>query len=103
MPSARISRFKISPIHSLYLLKYHERRMVDNGVRLDARSQPTQSPRMAKLTIRVDLDQEAAFGPGKARLLEALDERGSIRAAAIAMQMSYRRAWLLVQDIESTT
>src|SRR5215472_8497054 len=58
---------------------------------------------MARLTIRIDLDREAAFGPGKARLLEKLDELGSIRAAATAMDMSYRRAWLLVQDIEATT
>jgi molybdate transport system regulatory protein len=57
---------------------------------------------MARLTIRIDLDQEAAFGPGKARLLEKLDEMGSIRRAAAAMDMSYRRAWLLVQDIETT-
>jgi molybdate transport system regulatory protein len=57
---------------------------------------------MARLTIRIDLDREAAFGPGKAQLLERLDEMGSIRGAAAAMDMSYRRAWLLVQDIEAT-
>ncbi len=56
---------------------------------------------MARLTIRVDLGNEAAFGPGKARLLEEISDKGSIRAAAIAMKMSYRRAWLLVQDIET--
>jgi molybdate transport system regulatory protein len=58
---------------------------------------------MARRTIRIDLDRKAAFGPGKARLLEKLDEIGSIRGAAAAMDMSYRRAWLLVQDIEATT
>jgi molybdate transport system regulatory protein len=56
---------------------------------------------MARLTIRVDLGKEAAFGPGKARLLEEISDKGSIRAAAVAMKMSYRRAWLLVQDIET--
>ena len=56
---------------------------------------------MAKLTIRVDLDDKTAFGPGKAKLLEVLDREGSIRRAAVAMDMSYRRAWLLVQDIEA--
>ncbi len=56
---------------------------------------------MARLTIRIDLDDEAALGPGKMRLLELIDSEGSIRGAAAAMDMSYRRAWLLLQDIES--
>jgi len=56
---------------------------------------------MTRLTIRIDLARNAAFGPGKARLLELIDKTGSIRAAATAMDMSYRRAWLLVQDIEA--
>ena len=37
-----------------------------------------------------------ALGPGKADLLEAIAERGSISAAAVALGMSYRRAWVLV-------
>jgi molybdate transport system regulatory protein len=56
---------------------------------------------MARLTIRIDLDDEAALGPGKTRLLELIDAEGSIRRAAVAMGMSYRRAWLLLQDIEA--
>lgn len=56
---------------------------------------------MARLTIRLDFGPEAAFGPGKARLLELVDETGSIRAAAAGMGMSYRRAWLLLKDIEN--
>lgn len=55
---------------------------------------------MTRLTIRVDLGPEAGFGPGKARLLELIDETGSIRRAAAAMEMSYRQAWLLVQAVE---
>jgi molybdate transport system regulatory protein len=57
---------------------------------------------MARLSIRIDLGSETALGPGKARLLELVDTEGSIRAAAAAMGMSYRRAWLLLQDIEAT-
>jgi molybdate transport system regulatory protein len=57
---------------------------------------------MARLTIRIDLDENAAFGPGKARLLETLDRMRSIRSASAALNMSYRRAWLLVRDIEVT-
>lgn len=56
---------------------------------------------MARLSIRIDLDGERAFGPGKARLLELIDDKGSIRSAAAAMNMSYRRAWLLLHDIEA--
>lgn len=55
---------------------------------------------MARLTIRVDIEDSAAFGPGKARLLELIEETGSIRSAAAAMGMSYRRAWLLVHEMQ---
>ncbi len=40
-----------------------------------------------------------AIGPGKIRLLELIEEHGSIAAAARAMDMSYRRAWLLIEDL----
>jgi len=56
---------------------------------------------MARLTIRIDLGTDAALGPGKVRLLEAVNQVGSIRGAANAIGMSYRRAWLLLQDIEA--
>ena len=39
------------------------------------------------------------MGPGKADLLEAIAETGSISAAARRMRMSYRRAWLLVHTM----
>ena len=60
-----------------------------------------QSPVMARLTIRIDIGESAAFGPGKARLLELIDATGSIRQAAVAMNMSYRRAWLLLRETEA--
>jgi len=56
---------------------------------------------MTRLTIRIDLSEDTAFGPGKARLLELINDTGSIRRAAAAMGMSYRHAWLLLQDIET--
>ncbi|HUF20567.1 MAG TPA: winged helix-turn-helix domain-containing protein [Burkholderiales bacterium] len=40
-----------------------------------------------------------AMGPGKADLLEAIEQTGSISAAARKMRMSYRRAWLLVDTM----
>ena len=58
---------------------------------------------MARLTIRIDLAENAAFGPGKARLLELIAQTGSIRQAAAAMDMSYRRAWLLLRETEALT
>jgi molybdate transport system regulatory protein len=54
---------------------------------------------MAKLTIRVDLDPLGAVGPGKIRLLEAVAATGSISAAGRSMNMSYRRAWLLIDEL----
>src|SRR5262249_974682 len=57
---------------------------------------------MTRVTIRIDFDGAEAFGPGKARLLELIAEHGSIRSAALAMSMSYRHAWLLVQAVEQT-
>lgn len=46
--------------------------------------------------LRIMLDDEIAFGPGKADLLEAIRDHGSISAAGKQLGMSYRRAWLLV-------
>jgi molybdate transport system regulatory protein len=55
---------------------------------------------MARLTIRIDFDTGAQLGPGKVRLLELVAETGSIRKAAAGMNMSYRKAWLLLQALE---
>ena len=50
----------------------------------------------AEPELRILLGSPVAMGPGKAALLEAIAEHGSISAAARAMGMSYRRAWVLV-------
>jgi molybdate transport system regulatory protein len=57
--------------------------------------------RMAEtqVSIRIDLDSRGRIGPGKIALLEAISKIGSITEAARSMNMSYRRAWLLVDDI----
>jgi molybdate transport system regulatory protein len=52
-----------------------------------------------RLSIRVDLASGDRIGPGKIALLEAIAQTGSISAAARALGMSYRRAWLLVEAI----
>jgi molybdate transport system regulatory protein len=51
------------------------------------------------LMLRIDMRPEGRVGPGKIDLLERIEEHGSISAAARAMQMSYRRAWELVDEL----
>jgi molybdate transport system regulatory protein len=51
--------------------------------------------------LRLLLGEDIAFGPGKADLLEAIRNTGSISAAAKALDMSYRRAWLLVETMNA--
>lgn len=52
-----------------------------------------------RLSIRIDLPSGDRIGPGKIALLEAIRSTGSISAGARALGMSYRRAWLLVEEI----
>jgi molybdate transport system regulatory protein len=52
-----------------------------------------------KLKLQLTCGGEIAMGPGKAELLRAIAQAGSISAAARAMDMSYRRAWLLVDTM----
>jgi molybdate transport system regulatory protein len=56
---------------------------------------------MAGLSIRVDLACGLRIGPGKIALLEAIHSTGSISAAARSLEMSYRRAWLLIEDLNN--
>jgi molybdate transport system regulatory protein len=51
------------------------------------------------IRIRVVLHEGAALGPGKADLLGAIAEHGSIAAAGRSMGMSYQRAWSLVDEL----
>jgi molybdate transport system regulatory protein len=52
-----------------------------------------------KIRFRVDLDSRCSVGIGKIELLEGVARTGSISQAAREMQMSYRRAWLLLNDV----
>jgi molybdate transport system regulatory protein len=54
-----------------------------------------KSPRVR---TRVDFAPDCSIGPGKIDLLEGIEKTGSLSAAARALGMSYRRAWLLVHD-----
>ena len=56
---------------------------------------------MAEISLRIDLGEDRRFGPGKARLLELIRDTGSISAAGRALGMSYRRAWLLTDELNN--
>jgi len=49
--------------------------------------------------IRVDFDSGASLGPGKVALLEQIQSCGSLSQAARVLGLSYRRAWLLLDDV----
>ncbi len=49
--------------------------------------------------LRIDFPPADRLGRGKIMLLELIRETGSISAAGRAMDMSYRRAWLLVDAL----
>jgi molybdate transport system regulatory protein len=61
--------------------------------------QKTTDRPLPSLSVRIDLDTEGRIGPGKIQLLENIREFGSISAAGRAMDMSYKRAWDLVDEI----
>jgi len=51
------------------------------------------------LRFRVDFTEACSLGPGKIDLLESIQRTGSLRQAAQALGMSYRRAWLLLDGL----
>jgi molybdate transport system regulatory protein len=57
---------------------------------------------MTRLTLRIDFENGHQIGHGKVRLLELIAEHGSISRAAKDMGMSYRRAWLLADQVNQT-
>ena len=52
-----------------------------------------------RFRVRITAGDVIAVGPGKIDLLEAIAETGSITAAAKRLDMSYRRAWLLLDEL----
>src|ERR1700740_608831 len=49
--------------------------------------------------LRITGEENFAIGPGKIALLEAIEDSGSISSAARNLGMSYRRAWLLIDEM----
>jgi molybdate transport system regulatory protein len=52
--------------------------------------------------FRVDFGRQCSVGVGKIELLEGIERTGSLSQAARDMQMSYRRAWLLLEDMNTS-
>jgi molybdate transport system regulatory protein len=50
--------------------------------------------------FRIHCGDDIAIGPGKAELLEKVQEAGSIAEAAKQMGMSYMRAWTLIRTMQ---
>jgi molybdate transport system regulatory protein len=54
-----------------------------------------------KLRVWVVFGRQLKFGDGRARLLELIDQRGSLRQAAAELKMSYRNAWGYLRELEA--
>ncbi|HEV2701226.1 MAG TPA: LysR family transcriptional regulator [Steroidobacteraceae bacterium] len=52
--------------------------------------------------LRIDIGSDCSIGPGKIALLEQIERSGSLSEAARVLKMSYRRAWLLLEDLNRT-
>jgi len=53
------------------------------------------------LRLRIVFGDLVMLGPGKADLLEHIRDTGSIAAAGRSMSMSYKRAWMLVETMNT--
>jgi molybdate transport system regulatory protein len=63
------------------------------------RQRSRTAPHPPQIRFRVDFDERCSVGIGKIRLLEAIEQTGSLSRAARAVGMSYRRAWLLIHSL----
>lgn len=57
-------------------------------------------PRL-KLKLQLD-DNDTLIGPGKIALLKAIQKEHSLSQAAKSINMSYRKAWLLIQELNES-
>jgi molybdate transport system regulatory protein len=54
-----------------------------------------------RFRLWIDINGERFFGPGRAELLHLISETGSIARAAKSMGMSYKKAWAMVDEMNS--
>jgi molybdate transport system regulatory protein len=64
----------------------------------EKKTSPNIAPEV-RFRMRIRQADAIVLGPGKIALLEAVKEHGSISAAARSLGMSYRRAWLLMDEL----
>jgi molybdate transport system regulatory protein len=56
---------------------------------------------VVKGSIWMECNGERFFGPGPAELLERINKTGSINQAAKQMQMSYKKAWEIINMLNT--
>lgn len=64
-----------------------------------AQGAPKRPKPVARFRLRITSGDVNVIGPGKISLLEAISETGSITSAAKSLEMSYRRAWMLLDEL----
>jgi len=69
------------------------------GLGTSKRGPTAKAASTTSLHVRIDFGGARSIGPGKIRLLELILLTGSISAAGRALAMSYRQAWLLVDEL----
>ncbi|GAB7081307.1 winged helix-turn-helix domain-containing protein [Megalodesulfovibrio paquesii] len=71
---------------------------------MDTKTPVDFSAALATMQIRahvwLERDGEVLLGPGRAMLLERIDQMGSLRKAAQSMHISYRSAWGKIKKTE---
>jgi len=72
------------------MLKPHRKILPANGIHVNG-------------SLWLEHDGHRFFGPGPVQLLEGIEETGSISKAAKKMQMSYKKAWDIVNNLNATT
>jgi molybdate transport system regulatory protein len=61
----------------------------------------SKSIKSIRVRCWVDIDGEKIFGPGRAELLQLIDKTGSISQAAKSMGMSYKKAWAMIDEMNT--
>jgi molybdate transport system regulatory protein len=55
-----------------------------------------------KYKIWIEADQQTFLGSGRIKLLKAVEELGSLNKAAKKLNISYKKAWDLIQSVNET-
>jgi molybdate transport system regulatory protein len=71
-----------------------------NGDRRPRRRRRLSEAVKPKVKVWVAFSDDLKFGEGRARLLEIIDQRGSLQQAAKHFEMSYRYAWGYLRELE---